>query len=173
MSNARNVEIKMQNSKKEKCDFDETRLAGIRESNNSDDEFKGGKKELNNEIISSNTPTIERLEENRKKISGFSQYFYERCKRECTKTVDEKAIKLPVCSSSGKSYESCCHFDCDKKYVSPHLKAEFIGKCDDPRKYTIIPNNKENTNKCICTFRIFKDGPLEDLANYLREQSDK
>lgn len=42
-----------------------------------------------------------------------------------------KEVQFPVCSNSGETFESCCHFDCDKKYVDQSIKANRIGRCDE------------------------------------------
>lgn len=88
--------------------------------------------ELRKESEDSNKLTKEKVEEYRKK--NYYGYNGENMKQ-CTEYVGGKGLKLPICSNSGQSLESRCHLNCDKEFVTPLMKGEFVGKCNDPRKY--------------------------------------
>lgn len=101
-----------------------------------------GIRELQKEILESNSPTKKNMEKYRNELTEVERKQYKNCKDYCTEYAERNGLKFPLCSNAGESYESCCHLSCDKEFVSPILDAEFVGRCDDPRKYPMQSDGK-------------------------------
>lgn len=93
------------------------------------------KKQLDEEITNFYKLTKEQVEERRKQLTKSKKQKYENCERECTERVTRKGSKIPICSNSGHSFDSYCHMNCDKKFVTSRMEIEFVGECGDPKKY--------------------------------------
>lgn len=92
-------------------------------------------KELQGEILDSNEITKEKADKYRENLTEQRKQQYEDCKRDCTDYVRRRGLETPLCSNTGETYESYCHIDCDKEYITPLIDEKYIGRCDDPRKY--------------------------------------
>lgn len=131
-----------------------------KESSAESAEKLAGIKELEKEIQDFNKFTKDTAEKLRTYIPNRRKQDYVNCKEYCTGYARDNGLELPLCTNSGESFESDCHVGCEKLFVTTLMKTEFIGKCDDSRKYPAKEDSESYLNEEAKKYKKAQDSQI-------------